>query len=75
MSKSELPLRLKRIQDKRAALKLAQEDWLAENKSFNEWAQTTLGVKDHQGEMHLAEILTKWSELNDEVIPDSTTTT
>lgn len=74
MSKSELPLRLKRIQDKRAALKLAQEDWLAENKSFNDWAQETLGVKDHQGEMHLSEILTKWDLIN-EIVADNTATT
>lgn len=55
-----------RLADKKSALTLAQEDWLAENKSYNEWVQITLGVKGQQGELHLAEILALWEELRND---------
>jgi hypothetical protein len=64
--KEELYKRLQRLMDKKANLKLAQDDWLAENQSYNDWLQITLKIKDIKEEMHLAEILKRWDELSND---------
>ncbi len=58
----ELKVHLDKISVAKQELKLAQENWIARNKIFNDWAQKTLGVENQQGELHLTEILTKWEE-------------
>ena len=62
--KVELDKRLKRLMDKKDVMQLGLEDWKAENQAFNEWIQITLGVKNHKGELHLAELLSLWEGLN-----------
>lgn len=73
--KEELYKRLQRLMDKKANLKLAQDDWLAENKSYNDWMQLTLKIQDRKDEMHLAEILKLWDELSDDKAVETPATT
>ncbi len=71
--KSELKMHLDKLRQCKAELKLAQENWVARNKIFNEWMQKVLKVENEQGEMHLSEILTKWDEISDgKIITDPT---
>jgi len=58
----ELKMHLDKLAVAKAELKLAQENWIARNKLFNDWVQKALGVEGHEGELHLSEILTKWNE-------------
>jgi len=43
----------------RVKLELAQQEWVAYNKVFNEWLQQNLDFKDRKGEVHMCEILQK----------------
>lgn len=37
-------------------------EWTAKNTAFNAWISTELKVTDVKEDIHLAEILTKWTE-------------
>lgn len=63
--KEELKKHLEIMNTKEQALRKAQEDWQAYNRAFNAWLQANLGIADEKREVHLAEILTKWNEVND----------
>lgn len=63
--KEKLETHLEKLKEIKLRLKLAQDEWLAYNKLFNEWIQNELDVKDQKGELHLSEILALWDKKND----------
>ena len=67
MHREQLKDHLMKITQCKAELKLAQDNWIARNKIFNEWMQKTLGVEETKSELHLTEILTKWDKINDDL--------